>query len=241
MTQRSDVGPQSGQARETRTLTHIRPYQLLGIEDGFEDQEEIKFFMPPAQGAGSLSTLESVVLIKLLRCVKPDYLFEFGTYKGYTTRLLLENLPASEAGGERIYTLDLPELDDITFQGTDKALAQEALGFVRKYVACERADLVKQVLQDSMTLDAQLYAQQFQYIFVDANHELSYVCKDTENAFKMLAEGPACIIWHDYGNAQFPELTQYLDELGREIQLYHVENTMIVFHLVGKQVLPRHS
>lgn len=241
MTQSSRGTPDSTSSQASRGLVHIRPYQLLGIPDGYEEQEEIKFFMPPAQGAGSLSTLESVVLLKLLRCVQPDYLFEFGTYKGYTTRLLLENLPASAAEGERIYTLDLPELDAVTFQGSDKALAQEALGFVRKYMSCVRKDLVRQLLQDSMTLDAQAYAQRFQYIFVDANHELSYVRKDTENAFQMLADSPACIIWHDYGNPQFPELTQYLEELAREVPLYHVENTMLVFHLLGKDVLPRNA
>ena len=239
MMQRNEVTPDSASAPVTMAMNHIRPYQLLGIADGYEDREEIKFFMPPAQGAGSLSTLESVVLLKLLRCVEPDYLFEFGTYKGYTTRLLLENLPASEVTGARIYTLDLPALDDVVFQGADKSLAQEALSFVRKYVGRERADLVKQLLQDSMALDPQPYAGKFQYIFVDANHELSYVRRDTENAFKMLADAPACVIWHDYGNPQFPELTHYLDELAREVPLYHVENSMVVFHLKGKQVLPR--
>src|SRR6185369_2296726 len=110
-----------------RKLEHIRPYQLLGVPDEFP--EEIRFFMPPAQGAGSLLSIESLLLIKLMRITRPKYLFEFGTYKGLTTRLLLANLPAvSGASGERIYTLDLPSLEDVHFQGTDVDLAQEALG-----------------------------------------------------------------------------------------------------------------
>jgi predicted O-methyltransferase YrrM len=230
-----------GSAQPATGMVHIRPYQLLGIADDYADQEEIKFFMPPAQGAGSLSTLESVLLIKLLRLVEPDYIFEFGTYKGYTTRLLLENITASEATGPRIYTLDLPELSDVVFQGKDKELAQEALGFQRKYLKCTRVDLVKQLLQDSMALDVATLPTRFDYIFVDANHELSYVRRDTENAFKMLADAPSCVLWHDYGNPQFPELTQYLDELAHETPLYHVENTMLVFHLRGKDVLPRNA
>ncbi|MFC6945358.1 hypothetical protein ACFQI9_11330 [Paraburkholderia dipogonis] len=113
-------------------MIHIRPTHLLSIPDDFE--EEIKFFMPPAQGAGSLTTIESVMLLKLLRCVEPTFIFEFGTYKGYTTRLLLENLPESNVECERIYTLDLPEIDNIDFQGGDKNLALEALNFKRKYL-----------------------------------------------------------------------------------------------------------
>jgi len=77
-----------------KKLEHIRPYQVLGIHDEFP--EEIRFFMPPAQGAVSLLSIESLLLIKLLRITQPKYLFEFGTYKGLTTRLLLANLPQSE-------------------------------------------------------------------------------------------------------------------------------------------------
>jgi len=215
-------------------MIHIRPTHLLSIPDDFE--EEIKFFMPPAQGAGSLTTIESVMLLKLLRCVEPTFIFEFGTYKGYTTRLLLENLPESNVECERIYTLDLPEIDNIAFQGGDKNLALEALNFKRKYLNSSKKNLVKQIFQDSMTLDAAQYTKKFQYIFVDANHEVSYVKKDTENSLKMLADSPSCIIWHDYGNHEFPQLTQYLDDLASDLTLYHVEGTMLAFHLKGVEV-----
>lgn len=218
-------------------MIHIRPTQLLSIPDDYD--EEIKFFMPPAQGAGSLTTLESVMLLKLLRVVEPARLFEFGTYKGYTTRLLLENLPPRDVSGERIYTLDLPELDNVAFQGDDRTLATEALGFERKYLKSANRHLVRQIFHDSMTLDATPYAKQFQYIFIDANHEVNYVRKDTENALEMLADAPACIVWHDYGNRQFPELTQYLDDLASDLPLYHIENTMLVFHLPGVTVPER--
>ena len=111
-------------------ITHIRPYQILKIEDGFSD--EIKFFMPQAQGQGSLYTLESCLLIKLMRITNASYVFEFGTYKGLTTRLLLENLPENEINSERLYTLDLPSIEGVKFQGNDEQVAQEALGFARK-------------------------------------------------------------------------------------------------------------
>lgn len=220
-------------------LVHIRPYQLLSIADGLSD--EINFFMPSVEAAGSLTVLESIMLLKLMRCVSPSYVFEFGTFKGYTTRLLLENLPDRDLGTERIYTLDLPDLEDIVFQGTDKELATESLTFHRKYLTSPRKGLVRQILQDSMTLDPQQYQQKFQFIFIDANHEVNYARRDTENSLAMLATAPSCIVWHDYGNPQFPELTQYLEQLATQIPLHHIEDTMLAFHLLGKDVAPRRT
>ena len=37
-------------------IQHIRPYQVLGIEDGFK--EDINFFMPQTQAIGSTSVIE---------------------------------------------------------------------------------------------------------------------------------------------------------------------------------------
>ncbi len=216
-------------------MIHIRPHQLLEISDNLS--EEINFFMPPPHG-GSLTTLESVMLLKLLRLVKPDYIFEFGNYMGHTTRLLLENIPESSIENDRIYTLDLPALININFQGNGKQLAEEAINCQRKYLTSPRKKLVKQILQDSMALDPNIYRGKFQFIFIDANHKLDYVRRDTENSLKMLSNSLSCIVWHDYGNPEFPQLTEYLNE-SSEIKLYHIEETMLVFHLLGKDVPPR--
>jgi len=218
-------------------VTHIRPYQLLKIDDRFG--EEINFFMPQAQGQGSISTLESILLIKLMRIVDASCIFEFGTYKGLTTRLLLENLPDKDVAGERIFTLDLPAIDGIAFQGTDIEVAKEAMRFQRKYELSKNRKLVKQLLQDCLTLDESRFLKKFQLIFIDGNHAITYAKSDTEKAFKMLADGPSCLAWHDYGNPQFPELTAYIEDLAKDRAIYHVEDTMFAFHLQGRNVPPR--
>lgn len=76
----------------------VRPYQVLLIPDTFGD--EVKFFMPEPQAWGSLTTIEAMMLVKLMRIVNPRNIFEFGTYKGLTTRLLLENLSEESANEE---------------------------------------------------------------------------------------------------------------------------------------------
>jgi predicted O-methyltransferase YrrM len=221
-----------------KRLEHIRPYQVLGIADPFP--EEVRFFMPPAQGSGSLLSIESLLLIKLVRVIEPKYLFEFGTYKGLTTRLLLANLPPrSDLSDERIYTLDLPTLDNVHFKGTDVNLAREALGFERKYLGEKNSHLVKQILRDSMVFDGAEYPERFQFIFIDGNHDVSYARKDTENSFKMFSKEKGCIIWHDYGHPEFAELTQYIEDLGKQMDVYHVEHTKMAFHPRGFSVVPR--
>jgi len=218
-------------------VTHIRPYQVLKIEDRFD--EKVNFFMPQAQGAGSTSTLEQIMLIKLMRIVDASYIFEFGTYKGLTTRLLLENLPDKDINSERVYTLDLDNLEAVEFQGNDMNLAKEAFNYERKYLKSNNKHLVKQILQNCLNLDENKYLNKFQFIFVDGNHEVNYARSDTEKSFKMLSGPPSCIAWHDYGNPEFPELTAYIEKLATIKQIYHIENTMLAFHLIGKEVAPR--
>ena len=218
-------------------ITHIRPYQLLSIPDQFD--EEIKFYMPQPQGAGSVSSIEAILLIKLMRVVNASFVFEFGTYKGLTTRLLLENLPSSDVQGERVFTLDLPSLDGVTFQGTDVDVAIEALGFQRKYLKSSKRHLVKQILQDCLEFDPEPFLKKFQFVFIDGNHELKYVQSDTNNAFSMLGGPPSCIVWHDYGNPEFPELTKYINELAAQTSIFHIEDTMLAFSLNGMDISPR--
>lgn len=218
-------------------IEHIRPYQVLRIFDRFSD--EIKFFMPQAQGSGSLSAIESLMLIKLIRVVDATYIFEFGTYKGLTTRLLLENLPDKTVKNERIFTLDLPSLEGIAFQGDDGTLAVEALDSQRKYLSSKNSTQVHQILQDSLNLDETQFLKKFQLIFIDGNHYLKYLQSDTEKSFAMLADKSSCIVWHDYGNPQFPELTAYIEKCANSIKIYHIEETMLAFHLTDKDVTPR--
>lgn len=218
-------------------IKNIRPGHLLSLVDDFPD--EVKFFMPQPQGAGSTTVLESILLIKLLRVTQAKKIFEFGTYKGLTTRLLLENYPhhgAINNSDPSIYTLDLPNIEGVTFIASDKDHAAESvrLSSNRKYLLSEHSHLVNQILMDSKKFDASAYENMFQFIFIDANHELSYVKTDTENSLKMLSKNErGCIIWHDYGSEDFPDLTKYISELNVGMNIYHVENTMLAFCLTG--------
>lgn len=205
----------------------VRPRQLFSRVD--DPDQAITFFLPSV-AAGGLTAIESLVLIAILRILKPEKLFEFGTFKGYTTRLLLDNLEPLEGPAERVFTLDLPGLEAIAFQGDDRLLAEESLTTRRKYLQSGRSSWVRQLLQDSMTLDPEPLREAFQLIFIDGNHRLEYARRDSENAFRMLSRRPAAIVWHDYRNPQFPELGGYLEELAGQRTLYQVGDTMLVVY-----------
>lgn len=60
---------------------------------------------------------------------------------------------------------------------------------------------------------------------------------DTQNALAMMDRSkPSCILWHDYGNPEYPELTPYFDELSTELDMVHVEDTKLCAHFQGVAV-----
>ena len=91
---------------------------------------------------------------------------------------------------------------------------------------------VRRLFGDSNIFDFAPYHDKVNMIYIDGGHDLRTVRSDTQNAFSMLDTGRiGCIAWHDYRNPEYPELTQFLDELSSEHELKHVEETMTVFTL----------
>ena len=220
-------------------MINIRPNQVFNL---IEDHQEWVYYQLPKRGG--LLALESAILLSLLKIVNAKKVFEFGTYKGFTTRLFLENI---ESDGKFISTLDLDSLDNVQFQGDDLELASTALGCFREYLNSPKSDYVEQILIDSLLFDPAGREQLYDFIFIDANHKLEYAQKDTENAFQMLSNVTGCIAWHDYGNPSFPQLTRWLTDFSVGKPIYHVEETMLCFYLPNVDIpdsigrLPRNS
>ena len=156
----------------------------------------------------SVSVLEFICLVLLMKRVKATRVFEFGTYQGVSITQLALNVP----GGSTIYTLDLPDepiQTRLTITDPEDAdiAAQKGKGSLIPSDLKPRITFLK---QDSATFDESPYAGQMDFVFVDGAHNYDYVKNDSKKAWRMLRSG-GIIVWHDFRPAD-PDVVKYLLE-----------------------------
>ncbi|MDD4803371.1 MAG: class I SAM-dependent methyltransferase [Syntrophomonas sp.] len=213
-------------------MFNIRPHQVFHMVK--PEDRKITVQLPTSRTA--LSALETFILMALFKAIKPQKVFEFGTYLGETTLTWAYNL---EGNDSKIYTLDLPAVQGVEFQGRDEWCADIATSNHKYFEGKDEADGIIQIWGDSLYFEPAELLNSIQYIFIDGNHMKKYAAKDTENAITMLDKTvPSCVIWHDYGNPEHPELTKYLDELSAQYDIYHVQATMLAFYLNKCNIAP---
>jgi len=77
--------------------------------------------------------------------------------------------------------------------------------------------------------DVKLYLPR-DMVFCDCNYSPELINRCTEIA---KACSPRVIAWHDYGNPEAPWQEGVLDRLAESMELYHVEETWLVFWFEG--------
>ena len=172
-----------------------------------EESEAVRMtlvFIPRVRA--SISALEAVALILLMKKAKAKRVFEFGTYKGLSITQLAVNLPADS----RICTLDLPEDDPRSaFAITDPEDLEIALEKGKgSRVPDDVRDRIQFLRQDSATLEVTPYVGQMDFVFVDGAHNAPYVRNDSEKGWQMLRAG-GIIAWHDC-RPQDPAVVRFL-------------------------------
>lgn len=204
-------------------MKHLRPHQVPDKVEGKDRLAAIYLIGHDSQ----TSMLERAILISLLKIIKPRKVFEFGTYMGETTLMLAANSEAT------VYSLDL---DENLFETQTKLDEVETVNIKKKFphrLAFQETPFesrIKTLLGDSTTFDFSPYFQRMGLILIDGGHHIDVVKSDTQQAFKMLQpDNPGCIVWHDYGNPNY-QITEFLDNLAKEIDLYHVIDTGYVFY-----------
>jgi predicted O-methyltransferase YrrM len=156
----------------------------------------------------SVSVVEFICLVLLLKRARAERIFEFGTYKGISITQLALNVPE---GGE-ICTLDLPD-ESIN---TRLAIADpdEVAITVEKgkgsLVPSELKSRITFLKQDSAVFDESPYAGRMDFVFVDGAHHYDYVKNDSEKGWRMLKSG-GIIAWHDFRPLD-PGVVKYLLE-----------------------------
>lgn len=177
---------------------------------------------------GGTSDAEAWVLSTLARTARN--IFEFGTCSGKTTYLVARNSPADAV--VTTITLAPDQAADYVKEGGDNrrniraALRESKLThFLYSGTAVEPK--VKQLFGDSKAFDETPFAGQCDLIFVDGSHAYSYVMSDSRKALRMVKPG-GVILWHDYVGPEEEGVFRGLNELARELPLFHVEGTTFI-------------
>ncbi len=202
----------------------------------------------PSSDIGSVTLLEAAALVSLIKLVRPRRIFEFGTFLGYSTALLVEN---SEPGCE-IYSLDLGDSHvgdrpleayaeaDLRRDGdiNDAYLrsAQGAMG-PRYTTALSAADKDRLHLlqQDSRRFDPAAHGLEgaVDLVFVDGGHDTETVTIDTANARRMVGDS-GVIVWHDFNSGIHGDVTAFVSELAKHETIVSIQHTMLALLLVGQ-------
>jgi Methyltransferase domain len=178
------------------------------------------------QDDGGTSLAELATLAAAAQVVKPRRVFEIGTFNGRTSATFIMNSPAEAV----VYSLDLPlSVQDGhgMIESDIELVKQRRLGaWVYEH---QLEDRFRQLLCDSLDFDPLPYRDSIELGFVDGAHARKYVENDTEKmAIMMAPRGLA--FWHDYGGrGRFGPLTEYLEELGRQIRLFRVPGTTLAW------------
>jgi predicted O-methyltransferase YrrM len=181
---------------------------------------------------GGTSDFETWILCVLAR--RSTAMFEFGTCTGKTAYLWARNIPA----GGRVVTLTLsPDSikEYLNVAGDDDEAARYALEesrFTRYlYTGTDVESRITQLYGDSKAFDDGPHRRQYDVIFVDGSHALSYIYNDTEKALRMVKPG-GVILWHDYaGPHRSPDVHRALNEMAARLNnLRHIKGTTLVFH-----------
>jgi hypothetical protein len=223
-------------------MHHIRPYKIFTLIDAPPSERLVNVTLPSRRGTGGTSLLETFLIIAGARVVNARRLFEFGTFLGINTLNMALNTPEDA----NIFTLDLDEQHaaDARQLPEDAPLtqlhlaSQSSLDFTLSPVASKISTLIG----NSTTFDYSAWKGSIDFSFIDGGHDFETVKSDTENALEMAAkETRSCIMWHDYRNWEYPSLTAYLDDLSKEREIFHVQDTTLCvwFNDPGASILPR--
>jgi len=180
--------------------------------------------IPARGGAGGTTLLETLLLITACRLVEARSVFEFGTFLGTNTFNLAMNTP--EDG--RVFTLDIGA-QDIEEDPADAPLTRiHRSAGTMDFTGSNVAHKIERLAGDSRTFDFSRWTHSVDLLFIDGGHDLATLHADTKHAMEMAAtDRPSCVVWHDYGNPEYPPLTAYLEELSNRVPLFHLEDTML--------------
>jgi hypothetical protein len=211
-------------------MIQIRPHRLFNLVQTPSYEARLVKVVLPDQHAPIL--LESSILLALAKLVNPRKFFEFGTFLGVETLNMAANLEADS----HLYTLDL---DQASFRNLEQDVHDRPLSLTHfdnlsklAFLGTSYEKRITRLEGESKSYDFSRFRKQIDMVYVDGGHDLPTVVSDSENALAMLCEDhTTCIAWHDYENAAYPQVTEYLLALSASMPVFHVQESRIAFFI----------
>ncbi len=200
---------------ESRSLSEIPEICLTSILD---NKVPLVCVSVTPYEDGMLPTEQAITLLSILVADGPAEVLEIGTYIGYTTKLMAQNLPMAT-----VHTVDLPEsysLEDNSAETLPKddfsLIKGRTVGREFKGYFCE--DRIKQHFADTATWNFH-QAKRATFFFIDGSHTYEYCKNDSEKCFA-LCDGRGVFVWHDCDDNHPGVLALLLEwrRLGRDVR-----------------------
>ena len=161
--------------------------------------------------------IDLCVVLQLARRYHPARFLEIGTHRGATARILADKFPHMQIvtvdPGDQIPFAERPAIQ------RGEYLPQDQVG-----------DLVRD--RPNVTVirrrfeEVEWKDQRFEMIFVDGNHSLEHVIRDSLLALKLLTS-PGVIVWHDFDNV--PDVNLALSQLPVADRIVSLQHTWIAY------------
>ena len=229
---------QTLRAKQSGIVT-IKPKLIFElVERSFENIPSINLPVPSSQ-IGSVTTLEASLISSLLFLKSPKIVFEFGTFLGYTTSILLQNTDPST----KVFSIDLPhtvvpdygitepvdwDLIRSNDAYNDAYLTEQAAKSGERYLNLLKDNRLTLLKQDSRELIPENLGLlgKTDFIFLDGGHTDAIVRSDTQKSLEMLS-AQGILVWHDYGSSIHNKVTDVVNEYSENSLVVQIKNTML--------------
>lgn len=174
-------------------------------------------------------TQDIASLALLCQLLKPKVVFEIGTATGYTGLHFALNTPDDS----QVYTLDLPRgydeppaLDTTAMDEFQVGMYAQLTDYLFLNSAVEHK--ITCLFGDSATFDYTPYHGRVDLFFIDGAHSYAYVKSDTLRALECCHSG-SVVAWHDFGRAGLNGVSQWLQELSMQYEIFAVPGGSLAF------------
>jgi hypothetical protein len=205
-------------SRRQATVSEMNAIPVIDLGDILGDRRPLVRLVAMRPEDGMLPNDQIMSLLAILVAEAPSEVLEIGTFMGYSSRQMAENL---EWG--TIHTVDLPEDFSPEHDPHQEIPKDDVHLMLRRVVGREFKGLpcasrIKQHFTDTAVWDFR-EAGKPTFFFIDGSHTYEYCKNDSEKCFAV-CDGKGVFLWHDCDDAH-PGVVRFVSEwraMGRDIR-----------------------